>query len=128
MNTRHTLADKLPPRDFTPAEKSLIAKVGRHLPAQQLLGVLNERLRSDLGSDATLYTMDQLTVVLGKAAPVVETGERDWTSLRKLLALARRDGVLGLINETVINDFAVVFRLSAKQVLTLKDILLQPEA
>lgn len=128
MITRHTLSDTLPPRDFTPAEKALIARVGRHLPAQQILAVLNERLRGDLGPDASLHTMDQLTGLLGKAAPAPMANDNDWTRLRKLLAQARSDGVLGLIDETVINDFAVVFRLSAKQVLTLKDILLQPEA
>ena len=45
-------------------------------------------------------------------------------SVRKLLAQARRAGVLDQINEQVINDFAVVFQLNAKQVVELKDIVL----
>jgi hypothetical protein len=44
--------------------------------------------------------------------------------MRKLINQARRDGVLGQVNEQVINDFAVVFSLNTRQVLALKDVLL----
>ena len=39
----------------------------------------------------------------------------------------RRAGTLDRINEQVINDFAVVFSLSPKHLMRLKDILLQPD-
>ena len=42
-------------------------------------------------------------------------------------AQAKRAGTLDRINEQVINDFAVVFSLSPKHLMRLKDILLQPE-
>lgn len=111
-------------RPFTTADKGLIRKVHGFMPAQQLLDILNERLVCDLGSDATLYTMEQLYAEVGDAmgAPA---GGHDWPSLRKLLAKAQRDGVLDKIDEQTINDFAVVFSLNPKQVLALKDIVLQ---
>lgn len=113
-------------REFTAAEKGLIRKVHGYMPAQQLLSILNERLVCDLGPDAMPYTMEQLYAEIGDAAgAVVPAGGHDWASLRKLLAKARRAGVLDAITEQVINDFAVVFSLNQKQVLTLKDIILQ---
>lgn len=121
--------DDAPPvrasREFTPAEKVLIRKVNGFMPAPQLLGLLNERLMCDLGPDALPYTMEQLYAEIGGAAIVTPAGGHDWPSLRKLLAKAARDGVLDAVNEQVINDFAVVFSLNPKQVLALKDIVLQ---
>ena len=109
---------------FTAAEKALIQKVHGYMPAQQLLGVLNERLACNLGPDAVLYTMDQLYAEIGDASGAVPDGGHDWASLRKLLARAQEAGVLDAITEQVINDFAVVFSLNQKQVLVLKDIIL----
>lgn len=112
-------------REFTDAEKALIKKVHGYVPAQQLLVILNERLTCDLGPDAVPYSMEQLhaqIVALSGAAP---PGGHGWASLRKLLAQARRNGVLAAIDEQVINDFAVVFSLNPKQVLQLRDIVLQ---
>lgn len=115
-------------REFTVAEKGLIRKVHGYMPAQQLLSILNERLVCDLGPDAMQYTMEQLYTEIGDVdGAMAPAGGHDWASLRKLLAKARRAGVLGTITEQVINDFAVVFSLNQKQVLTLKDIVLQPE-
>lgn len=115
-------------REFTVAEKGLIRKVHGYMPAQQLLGILNERLACDLGPDAMPYTMEQLYAEIGDVAgAVVPAGGHDWASLRKLLAKAKREGLLDAITEQVINDFAVVFSLNQKQVLTLKDIVLQTE-
>ncbi|MCD5327973.1 hypothetical protein ACFFU8_08925 [Chromobacterium piscinae] len=114
-------------RNFTPAEKSLISKVHGYMPVQQLLGLLNERLACDLGPDAMPYTMDQLHAEIGNGAGTISAGSNDWASLRKLLSQAKRNGVLDAINEQVINDFAVVFSLNPKQVLGLKDIVLQAE-
>jgi hypothetical protein len=52
-------------------------------------------------------------------------GGHDWSSLRKLVAKARRDGVLERVTRQVIDDFAVVFSLNARQVLNLHDVLLK---
>lgn len=112
-------------RPFTAAEKGLIKKVHGFTPAQQLLDILNERLRCDLGPDAVLYTMEQLYAEIGDASGGTPAGGHDWSSLRKLLAKAQSNGVLDCITEQVINDFAVVFSLNAKQVTVLKDIVLQ---
>jgi hypothetical protein len=97
------------------------------MPAEQLLRLLNERLVCDLGADAKPYTMEQLYAEIGDAAGAVPVGGHDWASLRKLLAKARRAGVLSPITEQVINDFAVVFSLNTRQVLRLKDIILRTE-
>ncbi len=112
-------------REFTPAEKALIRKVNGYLPAQQLLAILNERLACDLGPDAMPYTMEQLYAEIGDASGAVPAGGHDWASLRKLLAKARRSGLLSAISEQAIDDFAVVFSLNARQVLNLKDIVLK---
>ncbi len=114
-------------REITPAEKALIRKLHGFMPAQQLLDILNERLFCDLGPDASPYTMDQLYAEIGDDAMGAAGAGQDWASLRKLLAKARKAGVLAQINEQVINDFAVVYSLNAKQVLGLKDILLHGE-
>ncbi|MBN8260954.1 MAG: hypothetical protein J0L59_01360 [Xanthomonadales bacterium] len=110
------------PREFTAAEKALIRRVHGYMPATQLLALLNERLAADGGDDSHLHTMEQLhaeTQSLPAAA-----GGADWTSLRKLLAKARRDGVLERITAQVIDDFSVVYALSPAQVLRLKDVVL----
>lgn len=112
-----------PSRAFTIAEKSLIAKVHGYMPAQQLLDLLNERLLCDLGPGASPYTMEQLYAEIGDAADPAPEGGHDWGSLRKLIAKARRAGVLAKVTESVIDDFAVVFSLNPRQVLRLKDIL-----
>ena len=114
-------------RDFTPAERSLIKKVHGFMPAAQLLMVLNERLAADLGPDAEPYTIDQLHQEIEQIGAPTPNGGHDWPSLRKLLVIARRGGVLGRINEQRIDDFAVVFSLSPAQVLRLKDVLLGQE-
>lgn len=113
-----------PARGFTPAEKSLISKVHGYMPPGQLLAILNERLACDLGPDASPYTIEQLHAEIGDASASAPEGGHDWASLRKLLARARRDGVLEQISEQVINDFAVVFSLNTRQVVNLKDMLL----
>lgn len=112
-----------PARAFTDAERSLIKKVHGYIPAAQLLGILNERLASDLGPDVRPHTMEQLHAEIGSVA--APAGGHSWASLRKLLVQAERNGVLSMITEQVINDFAVVFSVTPKQVVGLKDILLQ---
>lgn len=117
-----TLAQKQ--RDFTPADKALIRRVHGYMPPLQLLGILNGRLAGDVGAGAVLYTMDQLKAEIASTTAPGAVDGNDWGALRKLLAKARREGILALINEQVINDFAVVYSLNQKQVMTLKDILL----
>lgn len=131
MNERRVvnLLDRPPKKpigraQFTPAERALIRKVHGYMPAQQLLAILNERLACDLGPDADPHTMEQLYAEIGEAGAMPEGGH-DWASLRKLMARARRDGVLASVGETMIDDFAVVFSLSPKQVVRLKDIVLR---
>lgn len=116
------LADK--PRAFKPADKALIRKVHGYMPAQQLLEVLNERLAADFGPDETPFTMEQLHAEIGEV-DTAPAGGHDWSSLRKLLAKARRDGSLEAVTRQVIDDFAVVFSLSTGQVLRLQDVLLR---
>ena len=115
------------PRDFTAADKALIRRVHGYMPSLQLLGILNGRLSGDVGTGAVLYTMDQLKAEVASVTAPGAVDGNDWGALRKLLAKARREGLLDLINEQVINDFAVVYSLNQKQVMTLKDIFLNGE-
>lgn len=112
------------PRPFSSADKSLIDKVHGYMPAQQLLAVLNERLAADLGPDEPPHTLEQLYAEIGSAAP---EGGHDWTSIRKLVADARRAGVLSIITRQVIDDFAAVFALTSSQVTRLRDVLLSKD-
>lgn len=114
-------------REFSNADRALIRRVHGFMPAQTLLGILNERLVCDLGDGAVLYTIDQLYAEIGTATPATPQGGHDWASLRKVLAKARRAGVLSLITVQVIDDFAVVFSLNPRQVVRLKDIILRAE-
>lgn len=119
---RSTFAEERP-RAFTAAEKSLIARVHGYMPAPQLLKVLNDRMCADLGADAPLYTAQQLHAEIQALKPS-DSPVSGWANVRRRLAEARRDGVLQQVTEQTIDDFAVVFSLTAKQVLYLKDIFL----
>ncbi|WP_406625382.1 hypothetical protein [Acidovorax sp. SDU_ACID1] len=116
-----------PARDFTEAERALIRKIHGFMPAQQLLALLNERLACDLGPDATPYSMEQLHTAIGGLASPAPAGGHGWAAQRKLIAQARRAGLLATVTEQLIDDFAVVFSLNPKQVLVLRDTLLQPQ-
>ncbi|HVI60084.1 MAG TPA: hypothetical protein VM619_14595 [Luteimonas sp.] len=109
-------------REFTLAERTLIRRVHGFMPAEQLLGLLNERLVCDLGPDAARYTMEQLHGEIRDLPGRVPAG--DWSALRQLLAHARREGVLDAIDARLVDDFAVVFSLSTAQALRLKDVIL----
>jgi hypothetical protein len=114
-------------RGFTEAEKSLIRKTHGYIPIQQLLGILNERLKNDLGPNATAHTAEQLHAEIAKVAGPIASNGNGWAALRKLLAHARSTGTLGLITDQIIADFAVVFLLTPNQVIRLKDVLLSRE-
>ena len=96
------------------------------MPPSLLLGVLNDRLVADIGSHVPMYSLEQLQDAVAQAhgEAAAQRFSRDWPSLRKLLARARREGLLAKIDEQVINDFAVVFQLTTKQTLELKDVVL----
>lgn len=114
-------------RNFTEAEKSLIRKIHGYMLPVQLLALLNERLVSDLGPDAVRYSMDQLQSEIGHVLESAGGGTRDWPSLRLLLSQARRDRILNEMTAELINAFAVVYALTAKQEMSLLDILLGEE-
>lgn len=117
-----------PTREFTSSDKALIRKVHGYMSSPlQLLGILNERLACDHVPAVTPYTIEQLHAEIASVSSAVPASGGDWASLRKALAKAKCAGVLDGITEQVINDFAVVYSLNQKQVLTLKDIVLQPK-
>lgn len=124
-------------RSATAAQSSAVAQLHRgrkiphpqvhdYLPPLQLLGILNDRLRSDLGPDAQPYTVEQLHAEIATLPGAKAGANQGWAGLRKLLAQAKRAGTLEQIDEQVINDFAVVFSLSPKELMRMKDVLLQP--
>ena len=120
---RPTLVRPAPPKlVLSAAEKSLASKVHGFMPAQQLLDLLNERRRVDLGESATLISLGELQEAM--RALVAPPGANNWGSLRKLLAQARRDGTLQRIDRQAIDDFAVVWSLQTAQVIRLKDVIL----
>ena len=107
------------PPPFTPAERSLIRHTGVHLPAADLLKILNDRLVADRGLSVVRHTLEQLHAEVAAAtATAADTG---WGGLRRRLARARKDGVLEQLTPQVIDDFAVVFQLTAAQVTYLRD-------
>ncbi|MDP2398832.1 MAG: hypothetical protein Q8M53_10805 [Burkholderiales bacterium] len=119
--TIHLLRDN--PRAFTAADKALIHRLHGYMSSQQLLDVLNERLVAELGCAEQKYTIEQLHAEIGATQPEGDF-DQDWNALRKLVAKARRDGTLQAVTRQTIDDFAVVFSLSAGQVLRLQDVLL----
>jgi hypothetical protein len=95
------------------------------LPMQQLLDILNERLAADLGPDAAPYTLDQLGATVAQWNVPGAIHAQDWAATRKFLANARRCGILDRIDEAVIDAFSVVWQLHPKQVMHLKDVILE---
>lgn len=116
-----------PSGGFTEAEKSLIRNIHGHMSAQRLLDILNDRLRGDRGAAASPHTIERLRAEMAALPGSAPERQHGWANLRKLLARAERSGTLDRIDERVIADFAVVFSLSTKQLMHLKDTLSQPK-
>lgn len=110
------------PRGFGPAEKALIGKLQAFMPAAQLLDILNARLLADLGAAAVPFTTAQLQDEVSAQVTTSATGG-EWASLRKLLAQARRSGLLTAMTPALIDDFAVVWKLSPAQHMHLRDVI-----
>jgi len=109
------------PRPFTIADRSFIRSCHAFMPVAQILGILNERMDADIGADAPDYTLEQLHAEI--ATQQASKAEDDWSNLRQVLAIARRCGVLEQVTPQVIEDFAVVYRLSPAQVMHLRDVI-----
>jgi hypothetical protein len=115
-------------REFSPAEKSLIRGVHGHMTTQRLLDLLNDRLATSYGAKATLHTMESLYAEISKLSLIAVDGQHDRASMRKLVQKARASGLLARVDEQLIDDFAVIFSLNARQVLLLKDIVANENA
>jgi hypothetical protein len=111
---------------LSPAEKGLVSRLYGFMETSRLLDLLNDRRVADIGAGAALVTFEQLQRETRQDGPP-NCGVLDFPTLRKVIRQAERDGTLAAIDENVINDFAVVFGLNAKQVIGLKDALLTRE-
>ncbi len=109
------------PRAFTPSDKSLIKHTASFMPTLDLLRILNDRMRADLGPDAPEYTLEQLQSEI--SATRQDAVATDWAGVRQVLQVARRCGVLEQITPQVIDDFATVFNLSSAQRMHLRDVI-----
>ncbi len=103
------------PRPFTPADRALMKTLHSHLPIAELLRILNDRLVADVGPAAPRYTLEQLHAELHNITQHASASADDWTSLRRLIGQARRDGVLERLTPQLLEDFCVVFQLTAAQ-------------
>jgi hypothetical protein len=115
-----------PTVSFTDADFALIRRIGAFMPVHKLLEILNERRACDLGTDkdptassswwplSPTCTGPRIRPLLGATGPACASCSHRPAA----------PGVLEQINNQVIDDFAVVFQLNAKQVVELKDIVL----
>lgn len=126
LANRHSAEEDNPLPSFTAADRALIKRLRGYMPVAQLLSLLNERLTTDRGDDAQLHTLEQLQAELHAQPDTVGAG--DWAALRKLLANARRDGVLAKITDDVLQDFSIVYGLSQAQSLRLRDVVVEARA
>ncbi len=133
---RHPAADadrlhvvRATPR-FKPADQSLICHVHAYMPRAKLLTLLNARLLADHGGTVARYTPEELDAEIRRQSPSSGAAPRpdDWAGLRQMLDQARREGVLDRISEQVIQDFALIFRCTPKQLMVLKDTVLSEDA
>jgi hypothetical protein len=110
------------PRSFSQAERALIGKLHAHMPAEQLLDILNTRLVADAGARAVPFTTQQLQEEVARHLDAA-VADGDWGGLRKLIARARHAGLLQTITLQLVDDFSVVFRLSPAQHMRLRDVI-----
>lgn len=106
------------------AERAVVGRLHGLMPADQLLEVLNGRREADHPALPLLSVRDlaaEVECLQGRAQ------DNGWVSLRRVIAEARRQGVLDRVTTEVIDDFAVAFQLTRGQVLHLKDVLLSSE-
>jgi len=124
LGGNHTTGIAAQPRQFTQVDRALIRKMASILPAAQLLDLLNDRLVADLGPDSPRYTTAMLADELRQLpAPEPTASASDWGSMRKILATARREGVLAVITDQMVENFSVVFSLSPARSLRLRDLI-----
>lgn len=120
-STTHRTGATGGPPPFTAADVSLIGSISSHLPATAVLKLLNDRLVADRGPGVPLHTLEQLQQQTAKSRSVNADG--GWSAQRRILAAARTSGALQRITPQVIDDFAIVFRLSPAQVTHLRDVV-----
>lgn len=109
------------PRAFTVAEKSLIRRLHAHLPIEELLRILNERLAADT-PDAAPFTRAQ---VQAEIDPLLDASAAHgaWGGLRRVIQDARASGLLASVTPAAVDDFVVLFQLSPAQRTRLQDVL-----
>lgn len=107
------------PRAFNAAEKALVRSL-HQLPAAQLLDILNGRAAAE--PNHVPFTLAQLQAELETLLERTAAAD-DWSSLRQLIARARRSGLLATITLQLVDDFSVVFRLSPAQHMRLRDVI-----
>lgn len=109
------------PRAFTVAEQSLIRRLHAHLPQDELLRILNERLAADT-PDAAPFPMAQL---VAEITPLIEATAASgaWGGLRKVIQDARQSGLLQRVTPEAITDFVVLFQLTPAQRTRLQDVI-----
>lgn len=109
------------PRAFTVAEKSLIRRLHAHLPIEELLRILNERLAAD-SPDAAPFTRAQ---VQAEIDPLLDASAAHgaWGGLRRVIQDARASGLLASVTPAAVDDFVVIFQLSPAQRTRLQDVL-----
>jgi hypothetical protein len=112
------------PREFNDAELAMINRLHRFMPTTQLLHTLNERLAADAPGQGSRFTMNQLEQAIAKPKAKPHAMSGSWADTRKQLSAASRAGTLALVDEQLIDDFAIVYSLNARQVMMLKDIVL----
>jgi hypothetical protein len=110
------------PRAFNQAERALIRNLHAHMPAEQLLDILNTRLVADVGARAVPFTTQQLQEDVARHVDAAVCRGRLGRSPE-----ADRAGPPGGTAQTLtlqlVDDFSVVFRLSPAQHMRLRDVI-----
>ena len=115
------------PPAFTTADRSMITKVHSYMTHTRLLAVLNDRLHADRGHTDDSYSMNQLQAEIATLPKPKSGADNSWATIRKALGAATRNGTLARVDARIIADFAIIFSLTPKHLMTLHDVLLQTE-